>query len=150
MTQLPTIPKSAIAVLNIAGVESLEDAATWPAKELAGLRGFGPKAFESVKAAMAEAGLLFDESSPKRSDPINFAMAEERMINAPVVPDTLTDLPNIGGPARSALAGIGVHDLAGVSELSKQEFLALHGVGPKAVRILEPALAAKGLIFRNE
>lgn len=149
MTGLPNIPKSAIEVLHTAGVQSLEDAATWPAQELAGLRGFGPKAFATLCDTMADAGLHFDEASPKRSDPVNVAMAKERMKDAPVIPTSPTDLPNIGRPARSALAGIGVHDLAGVSTLSEKEFLTLHGVGPKAVRILEPALAAKGLSFRE-
>lgn len=148
MTDLPKIPKSAIAVLKSAGVESLEDAATWPADELAGLRGFGPKAFQTLKVAVENAGLSFNESSDKRSEPINIAMARERMKDAPVIPDTPTDLPNIGGPARSALAAIDVHDLAGVSKLSEKQFLALHGVGPKAVKILKPVLSAKGLSFR--
>lgn len=150
MTDLPTIPKSAIAVLKIAGVESLEDAATWSASELAGLRGFGPKAFRTLDAAMQQAGFAFDESSDKRSDPINVEMAKERMKDAPAIPDAPTDLPNIGRPARSALAAIGVHDLAGVTEHSRRELLALHGLGPKAIRILEPALAAMGLAFRGE
>lgn len=150
MTDLPKIPKGAIDVLKIAGVESLEDAAMWSAEELAGLRGFGPKAFRTVDAAMKEAGLEFDESSEKRSDPINVAMAEERMKDAPVIPDDSTDLPFIGGPARAALAVIGVHDLAGVAKHTRKELLALHGFGPKAIRLLEPALAEKGLFFRDE
>lgn len=147
MTDLPRIPKSAVAVLKIAGVESLENAATWPADELAGLRGFGPKAFQTVKSAMADAGLSFDESSDKRSEPINVAMAEERMKDAPEIPDDPKDLPNIGRPARSALAAIDIHDLAGVSRLSEKELLDLHGIGPKAIKILKPALAEKGLSF---
>ncbi len=150
MTNLPKIPKSAVAVLKIAGVESLEDAATWPADELAGLRGLGPKAFATVRAAMADANLEFDESSPKRSDPINVAMARERMKNAPVIPDTPTDLPNIGRPARAALATIDVHDLAGVARHSRKELLALHGFGPKAIRLLETVLAEKGFDFSDE
>ncbi len=150
MTEFPKIPKSAIAVLRIAGVESLEDCATWPAAELAGLRGVGPKAFATLKTAMAAAGLEFDEASTKRSEPINAAMARERMKGAPAIPDVPTDLPHIGRPARSALAAIDVHDLAGVSQLSRSELLALHGVGPKALRTLEPALAEKGLYFRND
>lgn len=150
MTNLPKIPKSAIAVLKIAGVESLEDAATWPANELAGLRGFGPKAFRTVDAAMKEAGLSFDESSQKRSDPINVAMAKERMKDAPVIPDDPTDLPFIGRPARSALATIEVHDLVSVAKHTRKELLALHGFGPKAIRLLEPALAEKGLSFKGE
>lgn len=150
MTELPKIPKSATAVLKIAGVESLEDAAKWPAQELAGLRGFGPKAFETVKSAMQQAGLSFDESSDKRSDLINVAMARERMKDAAVVPDTPTDLPNIGSPARRALAGVDIHDLAGVAKHTRTELLALHGFGPKAIRLLEPALAEKGLTFKDE
>ena len=150
MTHLPKVPKSAMAVLSIAGVESLEDAATWSASELAGLRGFGPKAFATVQAAMHEAGLAFDETSSKRSDPINIAMAEERMKDAPVIPDSPTDLPNIGRPARNALATIGVHALADVARYFRKELLTLHGFGPKAIRVLEPALAAKGLGFREE
>lgn len=150
MTDLPKIPKSAVAVLSIAGVESLEAAATWRAEELAGLRGFGPKAFRTVDAAMKQAGLEFDESSEKRSDPINVAMAKERMKDAPVVPDDPKDLPKIGDPARRALAGIQVYNLAEVAKHTRTELLALHGFGPKAIRLLEPALAEKGLSFRDE
>lgn len=149
MTDLPAIPKSAIAVLNIAGVYTLEDCAGWPAAELAALRGFGPKAFATVSQAMTVAGLSFDESSEKRADPVNAAMAVERMRDAPVIPDEPSDLPFIGGPARNALAGAGIHDLASVAQHSRKELLALHGFGPKAIRLLEPALAGKGLSFRE-
>lgn len=150
MTDLPKIPKSAVAVLKIAGVESLEDAATWPADELAGLRGFGPKAFRTVDAAMKQAGFEFDESSDKRSDPINIAMAKERMKDVPELPDDPKDLPNIGRPARSALATIGVYDLAGVAKHTRKELLAIHGFGPKSIRLLEPALVEKGLSFKDK
>lgn len=150
MTDFPRIPKSTIAVLKLAGVESLEDAATWSERELAGLRGVGPKAFQKLVDAMVEAGLGFDESSEKRSDPINVAMARERMKDAPIVPDDPADLPNIGMPARRALAGISVYDLAGVSNHSRAELLALHGIGPKAIRLLEPALTGKGLSFKAD
>ncbi|MCA9833951.1 MAG: hypothetical protein KC435_08405 [Thermomicrobiales bacterium] len=98
---------------------------------------------------MEEIGLSFDSSSPKRAEAVNVAMAVERMKDAPVIPDEPTDLPNIGRPARSALAGIGVHDLAGVAQHSRQELLALHGFGPKALRLLEPALVEKGLALRE-
>ena len=150
MTDLPKNPKSAVAVLKIAGVETLEDAATWPAEELAGLRGFGPKAFRTVDAAMKQAGLAFDEASTKRSDPINVAMAKERMKDVPELPDDPKDLPNIGRPARSALATIGVYDLAGVAKHTRRELLAIHGFGAKSIRLLESALAEKGLAFKEE
>ena len=58
------------------------------------------------------------------------------------------DLPNIGRPARAALAVVGVTRLEQLPAWSERELLALHGVGPKAVRILREALAERGLRFR--
>lgn len=138
MTDLPKIPKSAVAVLRIAGVTSLEDCATWSAEELAALRGFGPKAFRTVEAAMAEAGLQFDPASDKRAEPINRAMAEERMKDV-VEPTGPSDLPKIGRPAEVALAQIGVRNMADLAGRSAEELLALHGFGPKALSILKDA-----------
>jgi hypothetical protein len=55
------------------------------------------------------------------------------------------DLPKaIGRPATQALAGAGITTLAQVAELSEAELLAMHGVGPKAVRLLGEALGATG------
>lgn len=147
MTSLPKIPKSAVAVLSIAGVATLEDCATWPAKELSALRGFGPKAFRTVEAAMAECGLRFDPESDKRAEPINRMMAEERMRSV-VEPTGPSDLPTIGRPAITALAQIGVRTVEQLAGYSEREILALHGVGPKAVRLLRPAMEAKGVAFR--
>lgn len=62
----------------------------------------------------------------------------------------MTDLPNIGGPARGALAARGVTTLEQVARLSERELLAIHGVGPKAVRLLRPALAEAGLVLRDD
>jgi len=42
----------------------------------------------------------------------------------------------------------GVTDLAQAATHSRKELLAIHGVGPKAIAILDAALAAKGLRFR--
>lgn len=58
------------------------------------------------------------------------------------------DLPSIGGPARAALALAGYTRLEQLRAVSERELLRLHGVGPKAVRILREALAARGLRFR--
>jgi hypothetical protein len=46
----------------------------------------------------------------------------------------------IGGPALRALAAVGVTRLDHISRFSERDLLALHGVGPKAVRILRSAL----------
>ncbi|GAB2560598.1 helix-hairpin-helix domain-containing protein [Nocardia heshunensis] len=53
----------------------------------------------------------------------------------------------IGAPATRALTAAGyrsVEQLAGVAE---RELLALHGMGPKSIRILREELMARGLDF---
>ncbi|GEA87490.1 hypothetical protein [Cellulomonas cellasea] len=56
----------------------------------------------------------------------------------------------IGRPALGALAHVGVTTLQEVSRRSEAELLALHGVGPRAVRLLREALAAEGLTLRDD
>lgn len=63
------------------------------------------------------------------------------------VPAQIGDLPPIGRPANSALLNAGITSLAEVASLGRRELLAMHGVGPKAVRILEAAAAEHGLAF---
>ncbi|WP_426228252.1 hypothetical protein [Pseudarthrobacter sp. DSP2-3-2b1] len=59
------------------------------------------------------------------------------------------DLPPIGRPANSALLEAGISSLAQVAGFSRGELLAMHGVGPKAVRLLEAALESQGLRFAD-
>lgn len=60
------------------------------------------------------------------------------------------DLPNeIGRTAARELSVNGITRLAQVAEHSQEDLLAIHGVGPKAIRILGEALAASGLEFRD-
>ena len=60
------------------------------------------------------------------------------------------DLPNeMGKTAPRELQAAGIDSLAKVSQHTEKELLAIHGVGPKAIRILAEALAAKGLSFRQ-
>ena len=61
----------------------------------------------------------------------------------------MTDLPFIGAPARSALHLAGYTSLEQLPAVTEKELLALHGVGPKAIRLLREALAAKGLDFKS-
>lgn len=63
---------------------------------------------------------------------------------------TADELPNIGAPARRALAAIDVTTLTQVATWTEAELLALHGVGPNAIRILRKALQAGGAEFRSE
>lgn len=60
-----------------------------------------------------------------------------------------TDLPTtIGKPATRALVRAGISTLAQVAEHSRAELLALHGVGPRAIRILEEHLERQGQSMR--
>jgi hypothetical protein len=62
-----------------------------------------------------------------------------------------TDFPRgIGNPAYSAITLAGYSSLEQLTKVRKKELLALHGVGPKSVRILEETLAAKGMSFADE
>jgi hypothetical protein len=59
-------------------------------------------------------------------------------------PGGVGDLPKaIGRPATQALAGAGITTLAQLAGRSDAELLAMHGVGPKAVRILRAELTAR-------
>ena len=54
------------------------------------------------------------------------------------------DLPrSIGRPATNALAVVGIRRLDQVAEMTDAELLALHGVGPKAVRLLREEMATR-------
>jgi predicted flap endonuclease-1-like 5' DNA nuclease len=60
------------------------------------------------------------------------------------------DLPDvIGRTAAHVLALNGLTTLAAVARTTRRELLALHGVGPKAVRILAEELARHGRSFRD-
>ena len=57
--------------------------------------------------------------------------------------------PPIGGPALRALARAGLRSLHDVERWSERELLALHGMGPKGVRLLGEALARQGRSLRQ-
>lgn len=60
------------------------------------------------------------------------------------------DLPNeIGKTAARELSQNGITSLEQVAGHSQKELLAIHGVGPKAVRILGEALATRGLSYKG-
>lgn len=54
---------------------------------------------------------------------------------------------SIGRPANAALTAVGVTTFAQLAAMTEKELLAVHGVGPKAVRILREELAARNLAF---
>lgn len=55
------------------------------------------------------------------------------------VTEVLNSLPAIGRPATSALAEVGIHTMSDLQGRSAAELSALHGVGPKAIRLLRQA-----------
>jgi predicted flap endonuclease-1-like 5' DNA nuclease len=57
----------------------------------------------------------------------------------------LDTLPKIGAPATRALASAGYTSLRQLAGLPRSELRQLHGMGPKALGILEAALAEHGL-----
>lgn len=59
------------------------------------------------------------------------------------------ELPAIGKPATRALANAGLTTLDQIATRTEAELLALHGVGPKAVRILAETLAKTGRSMKS-
>ncbi|MBO0469874.1 DNA-binding protein [Enterococcus sp. DIV0242_7C1] len=59
----------------------------------------------------------------------------------------MTILPKIGKPATNALSSAGITRLEQLSQFDKKSLLSMHGVGPKAITLLEEALAEHGLAF---
>ncbi|RAI81447.1 hypothetical protein BFS35_007715 [Macrococcoides goetzii] len=60
------------------------------------------------------------------------------------------ELPKISKPALRALNSINVKTLEDVTKYSEAELLALHGFGPKGIRILREVMDEQGLKFKNE
>ena len=62
-----------------------------------------------------------------------------------------TEFPGtLGKVAPRALAAHGLTRYAQLTELTEGELLRIHGVGPKAVRILRDELRSRGLSFTDE
>jgi predicted flap endonuclease-1-like 5' DNA nuclease len=55
----------------------------------------------------------------------------------------------MGTVAPRELAAHGITRYEQLAEVTEKELLAIHGVGPKAIRILREELRARGLSFRD-
>lgn len=64
------------------------------------------------------------------------------------VDEPIAQLLGVGRVAARALAEHGITTLGQAAALTEAELLALHGVGPKAVRILRDALETRGTRLR--
>ena len=58
-------------------------------------------------------------------------------------------LPHVSGPANSALARAGITTLEQLAGWAERDVAALHGMGPKGIRILKAALADLDLAFAD-
>lgn len=63
-----------------------------------------------------------------------------------MIPDLKT--LKIGQPAQRALEEFGIDKLVQLCDFTEKELLAIHGVGPKAIRILKEILTKEGLSFK--
>ena len=62
----------------------------------------------------------------------------------------VSELPNMSKPANRSLHNAGYYKLEQFTQVTESEILKIHGVGPKAVRILNEALKEKGLAFAKK
>jgi hypothetical protein len=56
----------------------------------------------------------------------------------------------LSAPARRALESIGATTPKNISRRTEKELLALHGFGPKAIKLLKPVLKTEGLAFKKD
>lgn len=54
------------------------------------------------------------------------------------------EFPKIGAPAFRALESVGITRLAQLTNYTEKQLLELHGVGPKAIRLLKERLKERG------
>lgn len=120
-SDFPKTSEPATNALLAAGYRRLEDLAKATEAEISALHGMGPKAMRIIKAAMAERKLAF----------------------------AIDDLPRVGGPATRALNDAGYKRLADFTRVTEDEVMALHGMGPKAMRLIKAAMTEQGLAFKN-
>lgn len=56
----------------------------------------------------------------------------------------------LGGPALRALAHAGIKSMAAVAQWTEKDLLALHGMGPKGIRMLKAGLADQARHLRAD
>lgn len=130
-SDFPKLAAPAQRALAGAGYTHLEQLTKVSESDLGKLHGMGPNALKTLHQALADKSLSFaaDNQTPSPAS------------------TTTTDFPNIGKVARRELANAGFTYLEQLPSVSEAELLKIHGVGPKATRILGEALAEMGLSF---
>lgn len=72
------------------------------------------------------------------------------MTSEPAGPEASELTPRIGKVARRSLAAHGITTYEQLTARSTRELLEIHGVGPKAVRILAEELDGRGLALAGD
>ena len=72
-------------------------------------------------------------------------MTSQPVISQPATTPTVTSQPRTSQPAHRALGHAGVTTLEELSEWRRADVAALHGMGPKALGLLDVALRGAGL-----
>jgi hypothetical protein len=124
------------------------------APDLAQRLGRDTPSFKQDVRKLKERGLTESLDIGYRLSPRGAAVLDHeghpRPSRARPAPEPGIPLPHLGAAATRALTAHGVVRLEQVAGLSEGEVLALHGVGPYALRHLRAALDAAGLAFRDD
>jgi hypothetical protein len=84
----------------------------------------------------------------KLVDELAKGRAMEKILRKPEEKEAVSPWPKgVGSPAVRALTGAGFTQLSDLTRVSKKELSELHGMGPKALRVLEEALQKAGIAF---
>lgn len=67
----------------------------------------------------------------------------------PTHPNRAAFPDGLSGPALRALDNAGIRSMDGLADWKEQDLAALHGMGPKGIRLLREALAGSGRGFRQ-
>jgi hypothetical protein len=96
------------------------------------------------RSKLSDAGFKMDSLCPITAKP-RLRLASDRQIDS-----IKHNFPaGVAKPALRALFAAGLMSLEQLTQISADELAALHGMGPKAIRLLHAALQAKGLDFHR-
>ncbi len=62
--------------------------------------------------------------------------------------DRITDIVRLGAPAERALLAAGIVTFEDLCGWTRKDLAGLHGIGPKAFSLLDPAMSERGLAYR--
>jgi hypothetical protein len=141
---------SAIGPWTRATLAIIDRSPTVRAPELAAELGRDTPSFKRDVRKLKELGLTESLDIGYRLSPRGVAVVDAEA-GAPrtdrVAAPAGTPLPRIGAPATRALRAEGIWTLEQVRDLTEAQLVAMHGVGPVAVRFLRDALADRGWTF---